>query len=81
VQSYGISVGISKVGYKIYCVYIVYNLCQLVAAYFCFPETRGLSLEEIDAVFETPGINPVKMSKDIVQARREKRRLEAENAI
>lgn len=47
VQSYGISVGINKLGYKIWCVYIVYNTLQLIAAYFIFPETFGLSLEEM----------------------------------
>lgn len=30
IEAYGISIGISKVGYKIWCVYIVYNTLQLV---------------------------------------------------
>ncbi len=80
VQTYGIQVGISKIGYKIWAVYVVYNLCQLVASYFIFPETYALSLEEIDAVFETPGIAPVKMSLDIQKAKNEKSRLEDEAA-
>lgn len=71
-QTYGISVGISKVGYKIWVVYIVYNTVQLVLSYFVFPETGGLSLEEIDAVFETPGVRPVKMSLDIQKAKKER---------
>jgi hypothetical protein len=37
VQNHGISVGINKLGYKIWVVYIVYNCLQLVAAYFLFP--------------------------------------------
>jgi hypothetical protein len=78
VQTYGISVGITKLGYKIFAVYVVYNLCQLVASYFTFPETYGLTLEEIDAVFETPGVRPVKMSLDIQKAKDEKQRLEDE---
>ena len=41
VQGYGISVGISKLGYKIWVVYIAYNCIQLVAAYYLFPETFG----------------------------------------
>lgn len=72
VQTYGISVGISKVGYKIWVVYIVYNTVQLILSYFVFPETSGLSLEEIDAVFETPGVRPVKMSLDIYKAKKER---------
>lgn len=71
VQTYGISVGIQKLGYKIWVVYIVYNCIQLVLSYFIFPETSGLSLEEIDAVFETPGVAPVKMSLDIQKAKKE----------
>lgn len=30
IEAYGISIGISKVGYKIWCVYIIYNALQLV---------------------------------------------------
>ncbi|KAJ5174411.1 uncharacterized protein N7482_000288 [Penicillium canariense] len=71
-QTYGISVGIAKVGYKIWVVYIVYNTVQLILSYFIFPETGGLSLEEIDTVFETPGVPPVKMSLDIQRAKKER---------
>ena len=71
-QTYGIGVGIAKVGYKIWVVYIVYNTIQLVLSYFIFPETAGLSLEEIDTIFETPGVAPVKMSLDIQQAKKER---------
>ncbi|KAJ9137145.1 Sugar transporter [Pleurostoma richardsiae] len=76
VQSYGISVGIEKVGYKIWVVYIVYNCLQLIAAYFLFPETSKLTLEEIDSIFETPGSNPVKLSLKISRAKREKEKAE-----
>lgn len=72
-QTYGISVGISKVGYKIWVVYIVYNTIQLGLSYLFFPETSGLTLEEIDTVFETPGVRPVKMSLDIQKAKKERR--------
>jgi hypothetical protein len=58
-QTYGISVGIE-------------NTVQLILSYFVFPETGGLSLEEIDAVFETPGVRPVKMSLDIQKAKKER---------
>ena len=71
-QTYGIGVGIAKVGYKIWVVYIVYNTIQLVLSYFIFPETASLSLEEIDTIFETPGVAPVKMSLDIQQAKKER---------
>jgi MFS family permease len=69
-QTYGIGVGIQKVGYKIWVVYIVYNSIQLVLSYLFFPETSSLSLEEINTVFETPGVHPVKMSLDIQKAKK-----------
>jgi MFS family permease len=72
VQNYGISVGIGKVGYKIWVVYIVYNCLQLVASYFLFPETSKLSLEDIDYIFETPNENPVKLSLRIEKARKDR---------
>ncbi|KAK6341141.1 hypothetical protein TWF696_008228 [Orbilia brochopaga] len=78
VQSYGISVGINKLGYKIWCVYIVYNFLQLILSYFIFPETYKLSLEEIDAVFETKGVHPVKMAQKLQDAKAEMERIEKE---
>lgn len=81
VQSYGISVGIQKIGYKIWVVYIVYNTLQLVAAYFIFPETSKLSLEEIDTIFETPGADPVKLSKKISTAKRLKEKQDREALV
>lgn len=69
VQNYGISVGIQKVGYKIWVVYIAYNAIQLVIAYLIFPETSDLSLEDIDYIFETKGEQPVKLSLKIEKAR------------
>ncbi|KAJ5950865.1 Major facilitator superfamily domain general substrate transporter [Penicillium vulpinum] len=72
-QTYGIGVGISKVGYKIWVVYIVYNSIQLLLSYLFFPETSSLSLEEINTVFETPGVHPVKMSLNIQKAKKARR--------
>ncbi|KAF5600923.1 lactose permease [Fusarium pseudoanthophilum] len=69
VHNYGISVGIQKVGYKIWAVYIAYNLIQLVVAYFIFPETGKLNLEEIDHIFETKNTNPTKLSVKIADAK------------
>lgn len=80
VQNYAISIGFQRIGYKLWTAYIAYNTIQLVLAYFIFPETSGLSLEEIDACFETPGVKPVRMSLDIKKAQKEKARLEAEQA-
>ncbi|KAH7023921.1 sugar transporter [Ilyonectria destructans] len=80
VHTYGIGVGIGKVGYKIWVVYIVYNALQGIIAYFLFPETSKLSLEEIDTIFETHGEKPVAMSLKIYKARQEKEKMDREAA-
>ncbi|KAM0543858.1 hypothetical protein ACHAPJ_012095 [Fusarium lateritium] len=69
VHNYGISVGISSVGYKIWAVYICYNFIQLIIAYFVFPETGKLNLEEIDHIFETKNTNPIKLSVKVADAK------------
>jgi hypothetical protein len=78
VNSYAISLGIQQLGYKIWAVYIGYNLVQLAASYFIFPETSRLSLEEIDTIFETNGTDPVKLSLRIMQVKRQRQRAEIE---
>lgn len=72
VQTHGIGEGVAKIGYKIWVVFIAYNTAQLMLSYFIFPETSGLSLEEIDTVFEPPGVAPGKMSLDIKRAKGER---------
>jgi MFS family permease len=60
VNTYGISVGIAKIGWKLYLVYIVWICVELVTVYFFFVETKGKTLEELSEVFEAP--NPRKAS-------------------
>lgn len=48
------------------------NAVHPILSYFIFPETSALSLEDIDSVFETPGVAPVKMSLDIQKAKKER---------
>lgn len=58
-----------------------FNMLIVKASYFIFPETSKLSLEEIDAVFETPGVAPVKLSLDIQKAKMEKKKMDREAGI
>ena len=73
VQTYGVSAGIDKIGWKIYFVFIFIDICSIILTYLFFPEFKSLSLEEIDLVFETPGTHPVKLSQKLQQAKKEKR--------
>ncbi|KAK6428349.1 hypothetical protein LTR95_015510 [Oleoguttula sp. CCFEE 5521] len=60
VNTYGISVGIAKIGWKLYLVYIVWICVELVTIFFFFVETKGRSLEELSEIFEAK--NPRKAS-------------------
>lgn len=60
VNTYGISVGIAKIGWKLYLVYIVWICIEIACIYFFFVETAGKTLEEMGEIFDAP--NPRKES-------------------
>ncbi|KAG9240424.1 general substrate transporter [Calycina marina] len=60
VNTYGISIGIAKIGWKLYLVYIAWICIELVIIYFFFVETAGKTLEEMNDIFDAP--NPRKAS-------------------
>lgn len=60
VNTFGISVGIQKIGWKLYLVYIGWIVVELVIIYFFFVETAGKTLEEMGEIFDAP--NPRKAS-------------------
>jgi MFS family permease len=60
VNTYGISVGIEKIQWKLYLVYIGWICIEFAIVYFFFVETAGKTLEELKNIFEAP--NPRKES-------------------
>ncbi|EPE26367.1 MFS general substrate transporter [Glarea lozoyensis ATCC 20868] len=60
VNTYGISVGIEKIGWKLYLVYIGWICVEMVVIYFFFVETAGKTLEEMKYIFDAK--NPRKES-------------------
>ncbi|KAF8850107.1 general substrate transporter [Acephala macrosclerotiorum] len=60
VNTYGISVGIAKIGWKLYLVYIAWICIEIVTIYFFFVETAGKTLEEMSDIFNAN--NPRKES-------------------
>lgn len=60
VNTYGISVGIEDIGWKLYLVYIGWICVEMVVIYFFFVETAGKTLEEMSSIFDAP--NPRKES-------------------
>jgi MFS family permease len=65
VNTYGISVGIEAIEWKLYIVYIVWIIIEIVVIYFFFVETAGKTLEEMAYIFDAP--NPRKESTKKVQ--------------
>ncbi|EXK78067.1 hypothetical protein FOQG_17248 [Fusarium oxysporum f. sp. raphani 54005] len=59
-NTYGISVGIKAIGWKLYLVYIVWIVFEICFIYFFYVETKGKTLEELDEIFEAK--NPRKAS-------------------
>lgn len=60
VNTYGISVGIEAIGWKLYLVYIGWIVVEMVTIYFFFVETAGKTLEELSEIFNAK--HPVKKS-------------------
>jgi len=48
-------IGLDNIGWKYYLVWAVLNASFIPIVYFLYPETKGLSLEEIDHVFVGQG--------------------------
>ncbi|KAH0842232.1 putative Sugar transporter [Fonsecaea pedrosoi] len=44
-------IGIANIHWRLYIVFIIFTFLQLPIVWFLYPETRGLTLEEIDTVF------------------------------
>ncbi|KAI0433767.1 lactose permease [Xylaria sp. FL1042] len=60
VNTYGISVGIKVIQWRLYIVYIGWIVVEILLIYFFFVETAGKTLEELGEIFEAP--NPRKYS-------------------
>ncbi|KAF2134182.1 MFS lactose permease-like protein [Dothidotthia symphoricarpi CBS 119687] len=54
VNTYGISVGMEKIGWKLYLVFIGWIVVEIVVIFFFFVETAGKTLEELKEIFEAP---------------------------
>ncbi|KAF2854865.1 MFS lactose permease-like protein [Plenodomus tracheiphilus IPT5] len=54
VNTYGISVGMEKIKWKLYLVFIGWICVEIAIIYFFFVETAGRSLEELGEIFNAP---------------------------
>lgn len=60
INTYGISVGMEAISWRLYLVYIGWIMVEMVVIYFFFVETAGKTLEELSEIFEAK--NPRKAS-------------------
>ena len=65
VNTYGVAVGIGKIGWKLYLVFIVWICIEMVIIFLFFVETAGKTLEELSEIFNAK--NPVKKSLEKVK--------------
>lgn len=50
--AFGVPPGFSTIAYKTYFIFGTFNFAAFLHVFFCFPETAGRTLEEIEEVFE-----------------------------
>lgn len=56
---------ITKLQWKAYLIFMCTNFAFVPLVYFCYPETKGLTLEEIDYLYSTPGKSARQVSKEL----------------
>ena len=63
VNTYGISVGIAKIGWKLYIVFIAWICIEMVVIFLFFVETAGKTLEELSEIFDAPNPRNASLKK------------------
>ncbi|OGE49952.1 hypothetical protein PENARI_c019G08736 [Penicillium arizonense] len=48
-------IGLDKLRWKYYLIFVVLNISFIPLVYFCYPETKGITLEQIDRIFVGKG--------------------------
>lgn len=59
-NAYAIPIALKAIAWRIYIIFACWNVVQTLWVYFCFVETKGHTLEEMDFIFDAK--NPVKES-------------------
>ena len=60
INTYATPIGLKNIGWRIYIVYVVWNIVQAAWIFLFFVETKDHTLEEMDQIFESK--HPVKAS-------------------
>lgn len=54
INQFGTPVALADIGYKTYIIFALWNFVEFGVSYFFSVETKGYTLEELDAIFESP---------------------------
>ncbi|PPR01740.1 hypothetical protein CVT24_001560 [Panaeolus cyanescens] len=76
INTFGLPVALQRIGWKVYLVFLVWDVFEVIVIYFFVVETKGFTLEEINEVFESP--NPRAYSEKLQAETREARKASTE---
>jgi len=60
INTFALPIALEKIGWKVYLIFVIWDAFEVLILYLFIVETKGLSLEQIEEVFQQP--NPVKYS-------------------
>ncbi|KAF4577145.1 major facilitator superfamily protein [Pleurotus pulmonarius] len=63
INTFGLPVALERITWKVYVIFAIWDLFEVIVIYFFVVETKGLTLEEINEVFEQP--NPRQYSTGV----------------
>ncbi|KAF9478188.1 general substrate transporter [Pholiota conissans] len=72
INTFGLPVALQRLGWKVYLIFLIWDIFEVIVIYFVVVETKGLTLEEIDEVFEKE--HPKRYSEQLQREIRESRR-------
>jgi hypothetical protein len=67
INTFAAPIALSHIGYWFYVFFVFWDIFEFAFMYFFFVETKGLTLEEMDDIFEAP--NPRKKSTEVKKVR------------
>ncbi|KJA16923.1 hypothetical protein HYPSUDRAFT_46832 [Hypholoma sublateritium FD-334 SS-4] len=72
INTFGLPVALQRLGWKVYLIFLIWDVIEVIVIYFVVVETKGLTLEEINEVFERehPKQYSEQLQRDIREARR-----------
>ncbi|PPR07805.1 hypothetical protein CVT26_014990 [Gymnopilus dilepis] len=72
INTFGLPVALQKIGWKVYLIFLIWDVFEVIVMYFVLVETKGFTLEEINEVFEA--VNPRQYSEQLLKERQEVRK-------